>query len=154
MDSFVIVKVYTYGIEGKNYVVNADGYLELPEGVTSENNGFPADGAGNYGWRNNDFMKSFVREWAEYDTYEAEIMKNTKWNPYNGFAVDTTKIQNQLTAISSVSEQYLKPLYWGTIDPETGLKEMRDQLGAAGLDDVFAEVKTQAIAYLDSRAGE
>lgn len=144
----------TYGIEGKNYVVNADGYLELPEGVTSENNGFPADGAGNYGWRNNDFMKSFVREWAEYDTYEAEIMKNTKWNPYNGFAVDTTKIQNQLTAISSVSEQYLKPLYWGTIDPETGLKEMREKLGAAGLDDVFAEVKTQAIAYLDSRAGE
>lgn len=144
----------TYGIEGKNYVVNADGYLELPEGVTSENNGFPADGAGNYGWRNNDFMKSFVREWAEYDTYEAEIMKNTKWNPYNGFAVDTTKIQNQLTAISSVSEQYLKPLYWGTIDPETGLQEMRGNLKSAGLDDVFAEVKTQAIAYLDSRAGE
>ena len=127
--------------------------LELPEGVTADNNGFPADGAGNYGWRNNEFMKSFVREWKDYDTYEAAIMENTKWNPYNGFALDSTKIQNQLTAISSVTEQYLKPLYWGTIEPEAGLKEMREKLKAAGLDDVFAEVIRQAKEYLNNRTG-
>lgn len=143
----------TYGIEGKNYVINADGMLELPEGVTAENNGFPADGAGNYGWRNNEFMKSFVREWKEYDTYEVAIMENTKWNPYNGFALDSTKIQNQTTAISSVLEQYMKPLYWGTIEPEAGLKEMREKLKAAGLDDVFAEVSKQAKDYLKNRTG-
>ena len=143
----------TYGIEGKNYVINADGMLELPEGVTADNNGFPADGAGNYGWRNNEYMKSFVREWKDYDTYEAAIMENTKWNPYNGFAFDSTKIQNQLTAISSVTEQYLKPLYWGTIEPEAGLKEMREKLKAAGFDEVFEEVTRQAKEYLNNRTG-
>ena len=81
------------------------------------------------------------------------IMENTKWNPYNGFAFDSTQMQNQITAISSVTEQYLKPLYWGTIEPEAGLKEMREKLKAAGLDDVFAEVTRQANEYLNNRTG-
>ena len=143
----------TYGIEGKNYIVNADGNLELPEGVTADENGFPADGAGNYGWRNNEYMKDFVREWKEYDTYEAAIMENTKWNPYNGFSVDTEKIQNQSTAVSTVLEQYLKPLYWGTIEPEAGLKEMREKLKEAGYDEIFEEVTRQAKEYLKNRTG-
>ena len=141
----------TYGIEGKNYIINDDGYLELPDGVTADTNGFPADGAGNYGWRNNNYMKSFVREWKGYEEYESKIMENTLWDPYNGFMLDSSAIQNKITAISSVTEQYQMPLYWGTIEPETGLKEMREKLKAAGLDEVFDEVQRQAQEYLKSR---
>ncbi|MBQ7574338.1 MAG: extracellular solute-binding protein [Clostridia bacterium] len=141
----------TYGIEGKNYIINDDGYLELPDGVTADTNGFPADGAGNYGWRNNNYMKSFVREWKGYEEYESKIMENTLWDPYNGFMLDSSAIQNKITAISSVTEQYLMPLYWGTIEPEKGLKEMREKLKAAGLDEVFDEVQRQAQEYLKSR---
>lgn len=138
----------TYGIEGKNYIINENGNLELPEGVTADNNGFPADTAGNYGWRNNKFMKSFDRAWKQYDEYEDKLLKNTLWSPYNGFILETAAIQNKLTAMSAILEQYQNPLYWGCVEPESGLEELRAKLKTAGIDEVYEEIKRQAEEYL------
>ena len=133
----------TYGIKGRNYELTADGKLTLPSGVTAANNGFPPDGPCPWGWRQDNFYRSYVNAWPSFDTTRKEMVKLHISSPLQAFLMNETSIKSELAAISSVQKQYEYPLLWGISDPVSGLATLKDEMKKAGMDKVMAEVGKQ-----------
>jgi putative aldouronate transport system substrate-binding protein len=64
-----------------------------------------------------------------------------------GFRFRTEPVAAELTAVTAVVDVYNRALYTGYIDPETELPKYIEELKAAGLDTIMAEVQAQYAAW-------
>lgn len=64
---------------------------------------------------------------------------------------DLTPLQNELAQLATVAKQYCDPLDKGLIDVDPGLKECQDQIKAAGMDTIVAELQKQIDAWKAAR---
>ena len=63
-------------------------------------------------------------------------------------------VADEIAAVSSVVKEYANPLMCGAVDPEDasmGLSALREELKAAGIDTVIAEIESQ---YADWKAAQ
>lgn len=139
-----------YGIEGKHYVLTSDGKTKLPDGLTEDKNGYPVDAAGQWGITVEEFKRYDVNEWMPYYT---EVFKtfDTYATPDKmaTFTFKRDAVQSEMAAITQIMSQYGLSLQWGKVDPEKGLKDLREKLKNAGnVDKVLAEVNKQVKEYL------
>lgn len=137
----------SWGIEGRDYVVNADGMAEYPEGVTAENVQYHiADFL--YGNRLN------VTPWSGNDPDIRQIQKAAndaaKVSPYLGFNVDNSGLEATLTACSNVFEKYKTTILSGSSseDFDTYYQKFLDDLTAAGVDDLVTAYQEQLDAWV------
>ena len=137
----------SWGIEGRDYVMNADGRAEYPEGVTSENVPYHiADFL--YGNRLN------VTPWVGNDPEIREIQKAAneaaEVSPYLGFNVDNTGLEATLTACSNVFEKYKSTILSGSAseDFDTYYQKFLDDLTAAGVDELVSAYQEQLDAWV------
>jgi len=132
-----------WGIEGKDYVVE-NGFAKFPEGVTRETVAYhTADFL--YG---NQFLTTpwegspeNIREIAKKEMAEGGISK------YLGFSCDTTKVENELTAVNSVINEYKAGLHTGMLG-QGEYDKFIAKLDAAGIEKIVAEYQTQLDAWL------
>ena len=137
-----------YGFEGKNYQLDSNGYISLPEGVTDENNTYPYGGAGFWPLRNSKYYHMNVNfdqptqdRHAYYDSIATE-------NKLASFVLDTSKIQAEIAALEQVNTQYLYPILFGMAgDVDTAIETYVQAAKGAGADKVVEEVKEQLKAY-------
>lgn len=134
-----------WGIEGKDYVVNADGTASYPEGVDSKSVGYHYNegfAIGNqfltYPWTGND-----PDVWEQYK----EFNKNAVVSDALGFTFDSTEVSAEYAAVKSVMDEYRKPLEMGAGDPETLLPEFIQKLKDAGIDTVIQAKQEQLDAW-------
>ncbi len=137
----------SWGIEGRDYVINEDGLADYPEGVTAENVQYHiADFL--YGNRLN------VTPWAGNDPdvrqKQQEANEAAEVSPYLGFNIDNTGMETTLTACSNVFEKYKKTVLSGSSskDFETYYNEFLDELTAAGVDELVSAYQEQLDAWL------
>ncbi len=137
----------SWGIEGRDYVINADGMAEYPEGVTAENVPYHiADFL--YGNRLN------VTPWVGNDPEIREIQKAAneaaEVSPYLGFNVDNTGLEATLTACSNVFEKYKSTILSGSAseDFDTYYQKFLDDLTAAGVDELVSAYQEQLDAWV------
>lgn len=137
-----IVNLLDWGVEGVHYVLNDDGTVDFPEGVDANNTTYGL----NLDWL---FGNQFLgRIWGEgrdttiYDRLDANN-KNALRSPALGFSYDSTKVKNQLTALTNVFNEYTPGLNTGTLDPATELEKFIQALKSAGIDEVIAEKQSQ-----------
>lgn len=137
----------SWGIEGRDYVVNAEGMAEYPEGVTAENVQYHiADFL--YGNRLN------VTPWAGNDPDIRKIQQAAndaaEVSPYLGFNVSNVGLEATLTACSNVFEKYKTTILSGSSsqDFDTYYQEFLDDLTAAGVDDLVKAYQDQLDAWL------
>lgn len=136
-----IYRLYNYGIEGTDYLVTADGKLARPEGWDSS-----LDYLGTNFWAGrNDALELSDSTWyegkdaiyADYDSYAIDY-------PYGKLVFDTTNVSTQIAAMADVCANYIPRIAFGKVeDPKAIVAEFRDQLKAAGYDDVLKEIQTQ-----------
>lgn len=137
----------SWGIEGRDYVVNADGMAEYPEGVTAESVQYHiADFL--YGNRLN------VTPWAGNDPDIRNIQKAAneaaQVSPYLGFNVNNSGLEATLTACSNVFEKYKTTILSGSSsqDFDTYYQKFLDELTAAGVDELVSAYQDQLDAWL------
>lgn len=137
----------SWGIEGRDYVINEDGLADYPEGVTAENVQYHiADFL--YGNRLN------VTPWAGNDPdvrqKQQEANEAAEVSPYLGFNIDNTGMETTLTACSNVFEKYKKTVLSGSSskDFETYYNEFLDELTAAGVNELVSAYQEQLDAWL------
>lgn len=140
-----IYRLYNYGIEGVDYIVTADGKLDRPEGWDKSKDSLDT----NY-WcgRNDDLELNDVTWWsgkddmiANYKTYEISY-------PYGKLIIDTSKIETQIAAMADVCGNYIPSIAFGKVeDPAAAVAAFREELKAAGYQEVFDEVQSQLSAY-------
>lgn len=137
----------SWGIEGRDYVINEDGLADYPEGVTAETVQYHiADFL--YGNRLN------VTPWAGNEPNVREIQKEAneaaEVSPYLGFNVDNTGLEATLTACINVFEKYKTTVLSGstTQDFDTYYQEFLDELTANGIDELVAAYQAQLDEWL------
>ncbi|HEX3021137.1 MAG TPA: ABC transporter substrate-binding protein, partial [Lachnospiraceae bacterium] len=134
-------KLINYGIEGSDYILTSDGKLDRPEGWDES-----VDGLGSNFWcgRNDDLELENARHYAgktdiyaNYDTYAIDY-------PYGKFVFDNSNVSTQIAAMADVCANYIPRIAFGKVDdPKALVAEFREQLKAAGYDDVLKEVQNQ-----------
>lgn len=139
--------LFRYGIEGKDYVVKdeAKGIAGYPEGVTGDNVGW-----GNEMWFSGNASIGYAWETDPEDVFAkyTEFNDTAKLSPLYGFIFDTSKVKNEITAISNVKGKYKAIIENGDADPAESLPAFNEELKAAGIDNVISEMQAQADAWL------
>ena len=68
-----------------------------------------------------------------------------------GICLNTDNIADKQASVSAVMAEYLPPLVLGFVEPEAGIAQLNEQMKAAGLDEVIAEIQTQYDAFLATK---
>jgi putative aldouronate transport system substrate-binding protein len=146
MTSPELCNLLTWGVEGQNWVLNADGQATYPEGVTADN----------VGYHTSDFLygnQILIAPWegSALDIREQQQteMDNAERSKYMGFSVDNTGLENTIAACHDVCNQFHPMLDSGSSgDYEKTLEEFNSRLEAAGMNELLAAYQEQLDAWL------
>ncbi len=133
-----VMNLIANGIEGKHYVVNDEGTISLPEGVTESNYVFGQWQIGNnfltHPWEGND---------PNYWEQMMEHNNNAIVSPAFGFTFNPDPVKTEIAAATNVLNQFRVGLESGTLDPAKSFPEFNEKLKSAGLDKILAEKQRQ-----------
>lgn len=136
-----LVNLMDWGIEGKHYIQLEDGTIDYPVGINASNTGYNM----NQGFLFGNQMLSYVWKgdpvdlWEQMDHFNRNAIKSEAL----GFFFNTTPIEAEFTACTSIWQEYQKALGVGAVDPDEVLPEFIQRLKAAGVDRIVAEKQRQ-----------
>jgi putative aldouronate transport system substrate-binding protein len=134
----------SYGIEGKDWKpVGNDKFEQLSTYVFP---GFALCWRSKLELRTKDITESEAGwfDWAQnYDNFTVD--------PFASFVPDVEPVKRENAQISAAYTQYAYPLFFGAVDVDKGLNDLKKALSSAGLDKVQAEMEKQANAYLKTQ---
>lgn len=138
-------RLYNYGIEGIDYVVTDDGKLGRPEGWDRTVDGLDT----NFWCGRNDDLELNDAGWyegkdamvANYETYAVQY-------PYGKLIIDTSNIEIKIAAMADVCGNYIPSIAFGKAgDPVAAVAAFKEEIMAAGYQEVFDEIQSQLDAY-------
>lgn len=137
--------LFTYGIEGKHFEINADNKL-----ITLDLDGFAPEAYCSWGFKSPEFYIEPVNNSPYMKEVRQELENRSKENPYILFVPDFEPVKNEIAAVGNVIQQYARPLSYGYINnPQEGLNTLVSQLKAAGSDKVMTELQKQLDNFLN-----
>lgn len=143
-------KLFNWGIEGVQYVVNDKGQRDLPEGFVTDQHGFSSNF---WGGRMDKFELSLPSTtWIDnYEEIYADFETYAKPYRYGRFVFDKSPVESELAALSDVVNRYLPAISVGKAgNPETVVGEFRAELEMAGYQKVLDEVQNQLTTFKNS----
>lgn len=139
-----------FGIEGTNYVVK-DGKIDLPEGVTAEENTYPPDASGFWFVNKNNHLP--LASWdKEYIELREELRGGDTLldHPLAAFNLKLDDVQTEVANITQVYAQYFHPIQVGMVeDIDEAFAIVEKKLKAAGSEKLKEEVKKQVEEYIN-----
>ncbi len=132
-----------YGIKGVHYDISAKNeYVQLPGAKN-----YMLFGMAAWAWKNAGLFLADGSVWGpQHDAYLKYY--DTIAVPNTGFALDLTPINAEWTACYQVEQQYGYPLWSGLVaNIDDAEKTFEQQLQAAGIEKIRAEIKKQLAAY-------
>ena len=144
----VVLRYFSLGKEGLTYVVTEEGWATYPEGVDSTTVGWNTSAAWFY--PNETLSIPFDTSFVEMYDLMKEINHDDsrKYSDAMGFIFDNTAVFDEVTACSSVVDQYRSALTYGQVDVDNYLQDFRDELRDAGIDKVIEEMQRQYDEFL------
>lgn len=145
----------TFGIKGKHWDEDAQGFIRMPEGVKAADSGYPWDRACPWGWREDKFYRlsplkaSPEAMWPVVSDLYKKWAQNATVSVSDGFIFDRTPVEGEMTALLELGKTYGVPLSYGLVDdPMKGYAEYQEKSKQAGREKVRAEVEKQWQAFL------
>ena len=137
-----VANLLAWGEEGVDYVKNADGFIEFPEGIDSTTSEY----SHGMNWLLPNQYITEVFTGNSLDVYEKtrEFNNESIKSKALGFTFDNSGVAAEYTALTNVYNEYIYQLILGFVDPETGIQEMNERLYDAGLEKYMA-AKTEAL---------
>ena len=125
-----------YGIEGKHYKLDSEGKVEM-----ISDSGYDCSGRA---WAHGNQFNPLVMAGSSDDVWEEtkKLNEEAKVSPIIGFELDTEPIQNEISQVSSLLEEY-GVMHRGYRDPSEYWDEMEQRLKTAGEDKILEEVNRQ-----------
>jgi putative aldouronate transport system substrate-binding protein len=134
----------SYGIEGKDWKpVGSDKFDQLS---TYAFPGYALCWRAKLELRYKDLTDSEASwfDWAQnYDNFTVD--------PFASFIPDVEPVKRENAQVSAAYTQYAYPLFFGAVDVNKGLDNLKKALSSAGLDKLQAELEKQANAYLKTQ---
>ncbi len=145
-----IVNLLIYGIEGRDYVKDSDGFVSYPEGQDAATVPYTAQlSCGTLG--NYFIMYPMIGTSKESLAWEEEQNVQSKTSPAMGFTFDSSEVKTEYTAVNNIISQYLPGLSCGSVDPVTVLPEFVEKLNAAGYDKILNAKQEQLDEWAASK---
>lgn len=133
-----LMNLLSYGIEGKHYVVTADGHITYPKGKNT--NLFVANA-----WQMPNQFITYIWEgnpltlWDDIKTLNEEAIQGCDF----GFNFDSSEVVTEYSALQKIYENYCYILGNGLVDPDEGLAKMNQELKNNYIDKVIEEKQRQ-----------
>ena len=141
-----VLNLLIYGLEGRDYVLSADGFMSYPEGQEATTVPYTAQlSCGTLG--NFFIMYPMGNTSPDSLAWELEQNQNAKTSVAMGFTFDNSNVKTEYTAVTNVIEQYMYGLVCGSVDPTTEIPVFLQRLDEAGLGTIIAEKQTQLDAW-------
>ena len=129
------------GLEGTHYVKNeANGVLTYPEGVDASNTTYSSVA---WVWPNELITIPWEADGADIWEQTDAFNQSAKDSYCLGFVWDNSKVLNEITACNNVTAKYANALMCGSLDPDTALPKMIQELKEAGVDAIIQEKQAQ-----------
>jgi putative aldouronate transport system substrate-binding protein len=142
-----VCNLIIYGLEGRDYVKNADGTVSYPEGQEAASVPYTAQlSCGTLG--NFFIMYPMAGTDPASLAWELEQNQNAKTSVAMGFTFDSSSVKTEYTAVTNVIDQYLAGLICGSVDPATEIPVFLERLSEAGLSDIIAAKQAQLDAWV------
>lgn len=142
-----LLNLFNYGIEGKHWVWKdkANKIIGYPEGVDGNTVGWNP----NTYWQFGDKRLVYLTTPDDIGVLDrdAAVLKDAIISPILGFVPNLSPIENEVAQLASAAKQYCDPVDKGLVDVEPGLKACQDQIKAAGIDKIVAELQKQIDAW-------
>lgn len=139
-----------FGIEGKNYMLTADGKVAMPPGVTNDNNTYPPDAAGF--WFVSKDLQPPLASWTDsYIAHREELGSILINNTLNGFQINKEPIKTEEANCANVFAQYGSPFFLGAVrDVDAAFAELERNAKTAGYEKCVEAARSQMAAYVQS----
>jgi putative aldouronate transport system substrate-binding protein len=134
------------GIEGENYIINSEGKIALPPGITAEGNTYPDT----FFWFASQTVLPSRADWPEtYIAHLKDLDTILVNNPMTGFELNKADVRTEEANCSSVFAQYGMPLFAGAVgNVETAFAELEQKARAAGYERLVEESKKQILEFV------
>ncbi len=138
----------TYGIEGKTYVIDAEGEVALPAGLTADTNPYKWDGNG-FWFINKDLLAPRSNWTDNYRTLVQDLRDRILLtDPTSGFAVNANNIKTEVANVQNVYKQYFNPIAVGSAnDVEAAFATLKSKMEEAGLQKIKEEAEIQLSSW-------
>ena len=133
---------FFYGLEGDNFDYTADGRVH-------KNN----SNWGMAGYTQGTFFAVTPTDDVEFNQWDEVKELNEKAEPsvLLGFSFDASKVEDQIANCKTIWDRYHPELLTGSVDPETTVKTMYEEMEAEGLNDIITEAQAQIDAWKASK---
>lgn len=131
-----VINAIIFGVEGRDYVLDEEGYAGYPEGQDATT--VPYTAQMDNGIMGNAFIMHPVAGTSkESMDYALEQNHTAPVSPAMGFSFDNSSVASQYTAVANVTNQYLPGLLCGSVDPKTEIPKFIKALNDAGYQDII-----------------
>lgn len=147
-DGEYLINLIQNGIEGVHWIdTKDDKIIDFPEGIDGTNTPY-SNPLGIYGDKRNLYM--FVPNSPDFYPISEQYTKNalTKPSLALGYSFISDDYTTEMAAISSVLNQYLTTLEYGTVDIDSTYPEFITSLKDAGIDQIIAANQKQLDEWL------
>ncbi|WP_168735413.1 ABC transporter substrate-binding protein [Cohnella fermenti] len=130
-----------WGVPGVDWVVDENGQAAYPEGVTAATVNYHSD----YGfiYPNQYLMTPWAGSpdniWERYKTFGDDALVSKAY----GFTFDSSSVAMEESQLAAVLAKYENAISFGTVEPESFIKKLNDELYDAGLQKVMDEKQRQ-----------
>jgi putative aldouronate transport system substrate-binding protein len=141
-----LINMMLFGVEGTHWEFEADGRVNIIDSAWY--------GAHPGAWTLGNIMIQAVsnKEDPEKNRLLVEYSNDSLNHPSLGFRFRTEPVAAELTAVNAVYGATDGALFTGYVDPEEVMSTYIEDLKAAGLDAIKAEVETQYAAWKEAKA--
>lgn len=142
----ILINLINYGIEGVHYEVKEDGTAGFLEGITAETSTYNLS----MQWQMGNQYLTYVAEGNEPDLVDQlkKFNDEATASAAMGFVFDQNNVATEVSALTSVVEQYANALETGSVDVDTVLPEFLSKLEAAGISNVISDKQAQLDAWV------
>jgi ABC-type glycerol-3-phosphate transport system substrate-binding protein len=141
-----IYHLFNYGIEGRSYAVDENGYRYRPDTYDADKDSIST----NWWWGRNDDLeiRSADMNWPVIDALYEEYKSFATLYPYEQYVPDLESVQSYIDNCGEVYTTYMKQICYGqySVTAEEIVKEFQDKLRAAGAETVQAKIQEQITA--------
>ena len=134
-------RLLNYGIEGEQYVVNANGMLERPSGYNEAQDSILT----NFWWGRRDelVLHDASYDWDAYYDLVSSYERIAIAYPFEGVPFSTPEINEELADIVAIFDKYIPQISTGQYDgmPEVKVALFREELKKAGFERVTGHLQ-------------
>ena len=142
-----VLNTLLYGIEGEDYTKVDSDHVAYPSGKSAQNVSYTA--ALSCGLLGNEFNDYLLEGQSAADLkLMAKENKTASRSKAFGFTFDSGSVKTQYSTVNNVLNQYLPGLRCGSLDPETQLSKLNEDLKEAGIDDIIQAKQSQLDDWL------